>query len=436
MPLRRPWRAGRTRYARVLADYAGRVRGTAALVRFGGDEPPLAERVRRLLSGGYHPRSRLPVYTLLGGLAAGLLCLGLVCVGTSLAVGRVLTPQERVARLTEAEDTHGWTAGIQEDVRVPITGSVRTEDGTPVPEGCRVPITSERGSSGYTTGARLQGTTFSATVPAGAVTVAAVADGYAPAIAGPRLVRGDGEWTDVQLVLGPGIDASARLTDESGAPVPNARVSAGQWYERWGVNQWSVASDAQGMVPLEHLNPDMSVRLQILAPGHQYQELKGKLAAGQVKDIVLRRAAATTGVIVDRDSGRPVPGAEVYVVGTTGPVQHPLQVNAGWMPADRLAAVADSDGRFSLTSLRDDCTYSLMVREQDHSAAFVNDVRSGKTDLRVALGPFIYVKGTVTGPLDVPAYPARGAVLLLQQPVYGPAGVRAGLLAERHGRRA
>jgi len=396
-------------YAQILVDYAARVRTRALPAFHGRDEAPMSERLRRILLGTYHPCSRLPILTLAGGLGVGLLCLGLLCAGTSLAVAQALTPQQRMQKLDQAQKDYGQalsrTPEESDKVKVHIAGVVRIEDEPPPPEmwGARrglVTIYSKSGISSYGQNVGFYDGTFQGSVPPGAISVLVTADGYAPAMVGPRILKVGESWDDVSVVLRRGFEGRVRLTDEKGIPVVGAKVYARYVVGGVSSGQREEESDVAGLVSLAHVSAEVPVELRMLAAGYQHLTIEHKMQQQEVLTVKLQPAAASEGVVTDRDTGQPVPGAEVFVINSNGPFQYPLWGSPWYTRPEAVATLADGQGRFKLTSLRDDTKYVLFVRADYHAPAFLYDVHAGRNDLKAALGQPLYVKGRVIGSLD------------------------------------
>jgi beta-lactamase regulating signal transducer with metallopeptidase domain len=398
---------GPREYAELLADYAVRMKSNAVLAFAGHEDPPMTDRLRRLLSSAHHPNSRLPILSLAATLGVGLLCLGLLCAGTSWAVSKVLTPKERMEKLNKAWEGHEHLFDTRysrrRDEMANIAGIVTTKDGAPLPEKASIYILSKQGRSpvGFSTFVK-QGK-FSVPVFPGMITVAAFADGYAPTIIEPRSISPKGTWDDAVLVLDSGFSATVNVLDENGRPIHGAQVFIaeliGEQPSEFSIRERVVRSDAGGVALLAHLSPEFMFQLQFLAPGFQHEKVKRYIKPDETFTVNLRRAKVTEGRVIDRDSGRPIPSPRIsflvvlrqvehsYPILTDSPHEHP-----------KVAVVGDDEGRFELSSLRDDATYRLFVEADGHAPSFVQNVGGGQDNLEVKLGPALHVTGRVVGP--------------------------------------
>jgi hypothetical protein len=127
------------------------------------------------------------------------------------------------------------------------------------------------------------------------------------------------------------------------------------------------------------------------------------LAPGKIAKLQLARAEPATGIVVSKALGEAVPTAELWLVHRRGPRRFSTtrEPRSGGQPA----AFADSEGRFSLLSLRDDCAHTFLVYAVGYAPVFLEDVRPGQRDLRVELGPELYVRGRIIAPEELPAAP-------------------------------
>ena len=95
--------------------------------------------------------------------------------------------------------------------------------------------------------------------------------------------------------------------------------------------------------------------------------------------------------MVGAATGQPVAGAKIKFAGVRGPHE---ETNDDPQTAPVLATT-DTQGRFALTSLRPDSRYFFFVDAAGFGGVFVAGFTPGKAELRVPLGPELYVRGTV-----------------------------------------
>jgi Carboxypeptidase regulatory-like domain len=167
----------------------------------------------------------------------------------------------------------------------------------------------------------------------GKLTVLAQAPGYAEARSKPVAVAAKEAHTGVDIVLSRGTFVVGRVSDEHGAPISGAELSAqpdvGTPLEAF--------TDAAGDYRLGPVTG--TIALHVRAYGHgettRTLELDAKAAAERREDIVLARADAMIAGTVDDVTGAPVVGAQLEVV----------------VGAEGRRAVAASDGTFSIDML-------------------------------------------------------------------------------------
>jgi len=173
---------------------------------------------------------------------------------------------------------------------------------------------------------------------------------------------------DLDLKLVPGLRLTGMVTDEAGAPIPEAwvYVSAGSDtvfpQERWAVapdpaGRWALSSLAPGHYDLTVVAPDfVTARLNMEVPG-EGQELLLKMIRGET---ILGRVLA-------EDGGTPLPGARIqldrrpeqatdaegrFICHTVAPGQHQLSLSApGFAPCEEIVQVAKGQGPLELTLL-------------------------------------------------------------------------------------
>ena len=410
----------------VLAAKAteGRVAVARTLValadRLDGDEPPevaaawarrdvsLLVRVRRMLTPAERPWLRLPWYLLAGGLAAGLVLLVGLTWSADVAVEAVaelLTPKQRVTRIEQLQQTHGphYDQTDSPEGRITLAGTVRTADGQPLPEGFCILATTE---SGPETGRRIANHSvsvgplgsFEYDLQYGRVHIRTAAEGYAPTFAGPFDTDPGGRIEDLQFVLDRGFPARIRFCDPQGQPIPQVRLRGGYFHGLSLMWTETSESDESGEMVIEHATGDVPLQAEVRAPGFQFDRRELALAPNATVEWTLPPAAPTTGRVLDRQTGRPLPGAQVQLIGRRG------FANTGTDdPRDgglRLPVfTTDTQGRFLLDSLRDDCRYALYVKAPEHRVALIQGVTAGRKDMTIPLGPPLYARGRIVGDL-------------------------------------
>jgi protocatechuate 3,4-dioxygenase beta subunit len=199
-----------------------------------------------------------------------------------------------------------------------------------------------------------------------------------PALAEEAAVKlAPGQNTSVILKLQPAATLKGRVVDQaSGAGVAQVRLRIHQVLEREGVSrligQRHVTTQADGtftaFVPtgkvrifLDRLPEDYVPLIRTLDDPEIWPEVS--LTAGQSVDLPLlqlTRAATLQGQAVD-DQGKPVAGAEVYVIVPEGPGRR--------MGLPRPTTRTDAEGRFTLKGLDPTDTLPIRIRSADGTTA-------------------------------------------------------------------
>jgi beta-lactamase regulating signal transducer with metallopeptidase domain len=395
-------------YARALAGIAAGLRMPTPLLETAqsfADQPStdgLVDRVKRIVVPGHRPRLRIPWYSLAAVLlvsAAILAALWVGAVATVAVAGKILSPKERIdqlAALSQSQPPAEVGVGDRdyplETHGIAISGTVKTDNGMPLPDHLSISAISKRRS--YTAGHSLtgEGGRFSGKVNYGKVYLQAYAEGFAPTFAGPLEAAPGGTIKDIALVLGCGFEGRIKVVDRNGTPIPAAHVKGRYDHPCGGFsgNEW--VTDAAGIATIKNC-ADLPLELDVSADGYQDDHIKASLRPGEDKTWALRPARPTSGILLASATGKPIADADIRLLsvqgfqGTTmGPGQGPT------------IAKTDSEGRFVLSRLRDDSTYTFLVVADGYRREFLRDVKAGQAGLKILVGPEIYVRGKILGP--------------------------------------
>lgn len=394
-------------YARALSEVATTLRAPAFALHAAQamTGPPesrrLLDRVKRIVTPGHRPHLRLPWYTLVGVLTLSAVILIGVWGGSKASVtlaARILSPEERIRKINEIGETH---KPPEEDRNrqyslaadgITVSGVVRTEDGLPL-AAVDVQATSRR--PGYTAGhtINLQLGRFSQKVHFGKVYIRANAEGYAPAFAGPLEAEPGAEIEDIQLILRRGFEGRVKVVDESGAPLKGVDLS-GTFDHGCAHPGVAAVTDSAGIAVFDHCST-MPLTLHAGVTGYQTDTRTIAFRPRKLTTWQLKRSDPASGVVVSAETGQPIPDASLCLLRITGPHSR------GWSAESaEIIATTDDNGRFVLDRLRSDSQYTFFVEALGHGRAFLRKVMAGQTDLKVELGPEIYVRGKITGSLE------------------------------------
>ncbi|RKG77244.1 carboxypeptidase regulatory-like domain-containing protein [Corallococcus exercitus] len=303
-------------------------------------------------------------------------------------------PQGQYSAFVTAD---GWSSWFQPQLDSPdalesvvlarsrsIEGHVLSEQGTPVP-GVQVLL------EGNTATASLQRTTtddagrFRFTAPAVAHQLTAESGGaFATLDVTPPLEH-------VELRLQRGVFLEGTVRDDTGRPIPNARVET--YREDGGplAAEADTVTDTAGRYRMGPTRPGPHT-FRILAPHHLDLEVTAqKLQQGMAPlDFTLRRAKSVEGRVVDT-SGAPLEGIRLELSGSLGACDD--------LPSSG-SQRSDATGHFVLDVQRAG-TAELLVEEPSFRSLSI-EVRVPSRDVVVVLDRGASVSGTVTDPQGLP----------------------------------
>jgi hypothetical protein len=404
----------RVKYAEVLADWAqtlkdANVSVTAPAIGFGqADGGGMLERVRRIVVAGHRPRLKVSWYIAAITLLLSLAILIGLWRGTTMTValaGKLLTPQQRIDKITEISKDYGFEDreyGTEDEIRV--SGVVRTYDGRPLPEDTHLTLRSHRPSHGLSKGISMSDRghftrdgSLNSKVDYGRVFAMARCSSYAPAFAGPFEAEPGGIVEGIELVLGRGFVGRIKVIDQADQPIPNAQIIGGYLYPEGGYHHTiKLTTDSNGLAIIKHAVA-RRLGLQIEADGFGPERFEGIVPdPNRAVALTLKATPATSGIVVSKETAQPVEGAEVRVMLS----RQGRHTYGERRIDDEPQAVTDEAGRFELTSLRTDREHLVLVTAKNYGRQYLTNFKAGDNDLRVALGPKKNIRGRVIGDLD------------------------------------
>lgn len=362
------------------------------------------------------PPSNRGAAWLVAVLALIVVALSVVIVAGLWARTLIFNDAERIAAIEDIIEGHAqpriWMADTAgEPALVQITGTVQTADGAPLPEDTRVDCQSrgaehhrEKEAEWLPSGADASVRRFRVEVPAGTITLAAMAPGYAPALPASFDVTAEEAIDEREIVLEKGFEATILLTDKKGNPAPNVpmRISlSGDNTLPWTMR----TTGADGRVGLEHLSAHpLGVRHQ--ANGYEEGFFEWTPQPGETKHVRIPRARAVTLSVVDGND-EPVPHARVYVLASRGAFR---SIGSAFRrgdygdPLERreedVAVTAGEDGRAVLGFLRGNTDYDLLVESPNGGRTRLSGVTADDGERRVEVPDPIFLAGEVTGDLS------------------------------------
>lgn len=408
----------RIRYAEVLADWAHRVKKGNVIdaipaIGFGkaDDKGGLLERVRRIIVAGHRPRLKVSWYIATITLILSAAVLVGLWRGTTMTIalaGKLLTPQQRIDAIRQIEKDHlifEKRQYTQED-QITISARVKTIDGKPLGRMSFIRLSSQGLETSSTKDIQISrgdSTPFqndglvSAKVAYGAVWLHVTSEGYAPAFAGPLMTEPGGEIKDLTFILDKGFQGKLRIVNEDRESISGAKL-IGSYILRPGVtfNDINLTTDETGLAIVEHA-AGRPARFTVTAEGYEVKKFGDiQLSSEHPAVLELTRARETTGVVLSKETDRPVRGAEIKVLMTDGPSgSHSYGPEEG-----KILTTTDNHGRFALRTLRSDSRYLLTVEADGLGHKLLYNVTAGQEDIKVDLPGELRIKGRTKGPVE------------------------------------
>lgn len=403
-----------------------------ALSATGTHPSQLSRRVERLLTMHGTPRLRISHFLFRVILSLLVLITASVAVVAQIGIGPIAAPPvtipsaDKVDPHADAQHEQAATALAERKEKLPeskpkaapvetqtpderpatISGRILLQDGSPAPAKGWMYSDSSRKISEFVTNSSsgLAGQfedRFSFSVPAGTVWISHFSDGFAPAWAGPFVMKSGQALTDVVIVLKPGQSVPIRVENEQGLPVAVASVVVHPEINgKAGGPIRPQLTDERGECVLKHL-ADTRYALRITAPG--YQPLRAgplTLTADQTLVQKLIRCKPAEGIIRNADA-TPAVGAKLRAIcevpevgafngfGNSGP---------GFWGQD--FATTDSTGRFKLDQLTTGSHYLFSIEGADGTRVIVHDLRAGRDNVDLKLPARLDLDVKITGDLS------------------------------------
>lgn len=386
-------------YAQVLADFAARAAAAPALAMGGAPpEKPLLERILRILTPHARPALRLPWYSLAAFAVVGLALLaglgGFSYFGVRL-VAEAMNPHERIERMAEIQKQFEEPV-VDESARVTVAGTVRTEDGGPLPENIRVKLINlTRNETIFAATPIDNGEFRKSDVDPRDVYVWVMGDGYAPSLTGPLDASDALATENLTIVLQRGRTGLMRFTDKKGLPIGGVEVSYRFLIQRVP-NSWttggarSALSGDDGVARLEHCW-DNPVELTVRKPGYlECYERRFEVPDNSPFAWTLDPMEPVVIHVQAQESSVPIAGAALHAGATS--TLHLNHIDG----TGRLLATADETGVITLDFLRGDLQYWCYLATDDGRRMKLDaPIVVGQEPLTVAVPPPLYIRGTI-----------------------------------------
>ena len=401
----------RSGYARALARVAEQnlkpLPGTATAFADRRRPAGLKDRIQRLLVPGYRPTMPVTWKAMAGSVILGCGLLIISAVGaqwTVAAASRLLTPQQRIARIERRMKELGQ-APIGDKASselIEVNGRIQTSDGSPLPRNTSAGFHAfSRNSSISQWVAPKNDGECRSKIQRGDLYFCSSAEGFAPACAGPIDTRETNSIERIELTLERGFPVSLTVTDaDSGKPVEGASLKCQFWIPRRGSSFGDIsklATDDRGIASLEHCG-SVPLVVTMAKPGYEITERRlDHPTPGDTLTLSTRRALPIAGLVMDRASGATVENAAIYLIGVhNAPGVYGSDPGHGGSPL----ALSNGQGRFDINELPRGGSYWFLIRGAGHADTVLSEISAGTTNLNAALGPELAVRGEFRGDLS------------------------------------
>lgn len=394
-------------YANLLLNEFG---GTPATVPAFGNHKKDAAKERLLRIVHPHKRFDIKISALRLLLLLALTTTAIVALAktSDLAVetvAKIMSPKERVEKLIELADKTPKEDQVVHAYGSPetlVAGIVRTFDGAPLPKQISVWSRSynvEGQSASHGIRVDEQGRFLGKVKNLGHMMIFAHAEGYAPSFTKASRVAAGESLEGVEITLHAGSPLIMNIRDETGNPIIGAKVSASYMHlikQRYKyLHQESTTSDVDGTARIEHAIP-FCMRFSVEADGFQpLDNIDLETHPGTPLSFTMKKGLAAEGVVVDAETGAPIPNA-------TFRLMHRDKPGHGWNYGQegKDAGTTDAEGRIAFNTWAPDTTYTYLVEAEGHPPVRLEKVDTNTFPSRIELGPERIIRGTVIGDLN------------------------------------
>ena len=160
----------------------------------------------------------------------------------------------------------------------------------------------------------------------------------------------------LDMKLPAGRPFKVKILDENGKPMSSAPIGFSYDMPSHGFSRDGGFTDTDGILVIKNINPDVPGDYQIVVKNIAgYRPVKRKIENfNDPLEIKLEKGHVVTGVVIDDETGRPIPGVEVYAIPEDFSIPEPTT----YLDSDD---VTDKLGRFRFSTMADR-EYQLGVR--------------------------------------------------------------------------
>ena len=366
----------------------------------------MLDRVKRIV----HPERRPRLWTPWPGFIAFLLISALIiaCMQKGAdyfveSASEWMITEEQVEQIVEIEKTHNikYSPNDNRRPKVKISGTMRTWDGSPLPKEIRAYYDyATRGIQSF----KIVEGQFSFESPYGNIYLFTNTKDYATSAAGPFIANASCELEDIELVLKPKFEGRIQFVESDNNPIPAMTLeSLTSW--RHGHGAYHIGAkekyqgDKNGIVKIL-ASSDLPETIYTKTPGYQHDFRVVQLIPDKIYSWELIPANVTTGIVVSKNTGKPIPHAEIRKWAYNGTIYNDItSSNDGYQKINTnyLSTHTDEKGEFVLNKLRDNTVYAYVALAPNEGKAPLSGLRSGQKNLRIEIGDPIIVKGKIIG---------------------------------------
>jgi len=378
---------------------------SAAVALANGKRPGhFTERLRRLVEPTARARLRLPWGSFVLLLAMTALGLTVLHWGTNRAVikaAELLSPKQHIEQIAQAKadyEADSFTIRGAAPGNLLVRGTVRTFDGSPLPDDLYIELRGHYPRGGIACySADLKDGVFQYKIRQRRVSIIAKTKAFAPLVVDPIEIESSQGLDNVELVLQPGFVAQIKLQDADGQAIKDAKVNYSYHHGNTTLAPGVLSSDETGLITVKHA-ADLPISLSVRQQGFQFDYWKTQLSKDKIPDWTLVPAQVSTGTLISKASGQPIPNAPIYLLSRRGFHDRVIDARTAYNQKHCCLAKTDAQGRFVLDSLRTDCIYALYVDGTEHYGPdILAGIVAGQQDLRLEVSAPRYIQGRILG---------------------------------------
>ena len=367
----------------------------------------LVNRIQRLARPSVSPAIRMRWYSFIlfvTAIFAGIWVTGYGVNGAVQIAAKVLNGPEHIDKIQNIQTQYGKTNSIKhrkalQEECISISGTVRTHDGAALPPKTNCHISADAGNycSSYSSCVKPDGTWVKDNIHGGTVVITIIAEGYAPAVAGPFELEPSDTMGNIDLVLEEGFSMKLQLLDPQGQPVPDVPVTLVSTILDTWAGERIVHTDSSGIATLKHL-ANCELTVDINQPGFERIKRKIEVVPNGTELLRFSPGRPVTGQVVSAATGAPLPDVKIRSIYNSieGSFHDPRS-----QTEQEPLAVTDQNGNFRIDSLDSGAAYTLWFEAPDYRPEIVYSISSGTQNLNIELAEPIVLVAEIVGQVEV-----------------------------------